>query len=531
MKTEYFPFAITNQFADTDIAYAEQDPNLANFFKYAPKLEEFARVIEDKSKDPIDRKLLQSVLRDQYQNYSTDITQAKAQIDLLDKETTFTVTTAHQPCLFTGPLFFIYKVISAVKLASQLKERYPENDILPVLVLGGEDHDFEEMNHAYVFGRRIEWANDETGSVGRMSTASLKDVLLELKEVLGSSPQAISIYEPLEACFKAHTRYDVALADWINHLLGHLGFIIVRMDDDRLKRKAIDLFREELTNQPSAELVQKVQGQMEASGIKPQAFVREINLFYLTSNQRERIVLENGHYSILNTDLNFSPSELIEHLQSHPDRFSPNVVMRPIYQEAILPNLAYIGGGGELAYWLERKTQFEHFGVNFPVLVRRDSFLWIDRGTNKKIGKLDIPLELFFLRQDRIVSRYLKAHAENEFQLKQEKTRVEKIFEDIAGKAKDIDPTLVRTVEAEGKNVIKGIEHLESKLRKAEKQRHEVAIKQIESVVDKILPEGKPQERHTNFLTFYSRMGNDFFDAIFDRADPLDMRLKVILEE
>ena len=160
-----------------------------------------------------------------------------------------------------------------------------------------------------------------------------------------------------------------------------------------------------------------------------------------------------------------------------------------------------------MAYWLERKSQFEHFGVNFPVLVRRDSFLWIDRGTNKKINKLDIPLELFFLRQDRIVSRYLKAHAENEFQLKQEKIEVEKIFQEIANKAKEIDPTLVRTVEAEGVNVIKGMEHLEGKLRKAEKQRHEVALKQIESVIDKVLPDGKPQERHTNFLTFYSRLG------------------------
>ncbi|MDH3651059.1 MAG: bacillithiol biosynthesis cysteine-adding enzyme BshC [Saprospiraceae bacterium] len=530
MKTEFFPFSVTNQFADTDVAYAEQDERLRSYYKYTPRLSSFQEVIEDKSKDPIDRDLLQSVLSEQYDVITSDTSQAAKQIEKLGKASTFTITTAHQPCLFTGPVFFIYKVMSAIKLARLLKSEYASYDFVPVLVLGGEDHDFDEMNHANIFNKRIEWQNNETGSVGRMSTDSVKGALKDLQDILGNSPFAQTIHSDLEKCLSAHVRYDVAMADWINHLLGSYGVIILRMDHMDLKRKAISLFTEELTNQPSAALVQDAQSELEQAGIKAQAYVREINLFYLTETKRERIVLEEGEYAVLNSDIRFTSNELMEHLSSHPDRFSPNVVLRPLYQEIILPNLAYIGGGGELAYWLERKTQFEHFGINFPMLVRRDSLLWLDKGTQKKMLKLNLTIDQFFLRKDRIISQFLKSHAAHEFQLKDEKGKIVDLFAEIATKAGNVDPTLVSTVEAEAKNQIKSLEHLEAKLKKAEKQRHEIEIKQIENIVDKLMPDGRPQERHENFLSFFTRLEYRFFDAVLAAADPLDMQLKVIHE-
>jgi bacillithiol biosynthesis cysteine-adding enzyme BshC len=529
MTVTTLPFEEIPQFSGRDKAYTLQDPKLRPFYKYPARLDTIARVIEDKSRENSPRELLVSVLRQQYSELER--TPAIDQhIESLLKPSTFTVVTAHQPALFTGPLYFIYKIISTIHLAKAISVANPSVKVVPVMISGGEDHDFEEINHAHLFGKKLVWENQEGGSVGRMSTASLQPLLDELVQLLGESDTAQTLREKLEGAFRRHEIYGRAMQAFVNSLFKDHGLLVINMDHPELKRHFIPHMRRELLEQASQALVGQTQAELESLGFSAQAFARPVNLFYLSEGMRERIELENGVYSVVNTDLTFTESALLEELEAHPERFSPNVVMRPLYQESILPNLAYIGGGGELAYWLERKRQFEHFGINFPMLVRRNSVVWIDGNSAKRMEKLGLDLNALLGDTEDLVKTWVHEKSEQELSLSAEKQALSKLFESIVQKAEATDPTLAGAVKAEEARQIKSLEQLEVRLVRAQKQRFETEINQLRGLKEKLFPGNGLQERYDNFIPHYLRNGETFFDVLLENLDPLRTDLIVIQE-
>lgn len=515
------------QFSDRDVAYATADERLRPFYKYDVKLETFAQVIEDKAKDPIDRKLLVDQLQLQYEQLPAKEA-VNAQIEKLKADNTFTVITAHQPSLFTGPLYFIYKICSTINLAKQLNEHYPEQHIVPVFITGGEDHDFEEINHTMLFGKKLEWHNEEAGAVGAMSTKTLAPVLAELKEILGDRETAQSIYARLEKAFSSHATYGMATVAFVHDLFGDQGLIVADMAKPAYKRAFLPYIRKEIFEQLSQPLVEQAQSELETAGFSAQAHAREINFFYLRDGLRERITYENGQYKVLNTDYVFSQEELEAELEAHPEFFSPNVVMRPVFQELIMPNLAYIGGGGELAYWLERKAQFAAFGLNFPMLIRRNSVLWIDKGNQKKLNKAGVTIDQLFGDVELFIRDFVEQNSENELSLDDELKQLEQIFQSISEKAKQIDPNLAKAVQAEHARQSKTIENLEGRIRRTEKQRFDVTINQIRSLKDKLFPANGLQERKDNFLNIYLQEGEEMFNILIDELNPLEEGMVII---
>ncbi len=228
----------------------------------------------------------------------------------------------------------------------------------------------------------------------------------------------------------------------LHELLGKYGLVVVDMNDPSLKRHFIPVIQAELQEQTAFHLVNQTIAQLNQLGFKTQAAPREINLFYMKPGLRQRIVLEGGTYQVLQTNLSFSEAEILAELDQHPERFSPNVVLRPLYQEMILPNLAYIGGGGELAYWLERRSLFQHFNIAFPVLLRRNSVLWLDRDAQKKLGKFGFSAEQFFEDTEQLVRQYIETNASGDVSLAQEINHLRQVYDQIAAKANAIDPTL-----------------------------------------------------------------------------------------
>lgn len=531
MKVLRIPFNEVEQFAPTDVAFAQMDKNLLQFAHYTPELSSFGQAIEDKKRDVVDRSLLVDVLTKQYEAYTTPGQAAMRQIGLLKLENTFTVVTAHQPVLFTGPAFVAYKILSTIKLTRLLQEAYSGYHFVPVFVAGGEDHDFEEMDHTSLYGKTIRWENDETGSVGRMSTESLKPALAALKEILGTSPDAEEIVRLFEKTHSHHKTYGPAFADLINGLFGHLGLVVINMDEPRLKATMTNIFQDELLHHHSATYVRTTQKSLEETGFGAQTYARDINLFYLDKGIRNRIEKTGEIYQVVDTNLKFTRDEILQKLKEHPEQFSPNVIVRPLFQEKILPNLAYVGGGGELAYWLERKQQFDFFGINFPVLVRRDSVLWIDKGTVKKMQKLGLDVPDFFQSEVSQIKEYVAQHAEHEFSLEEEKKALEKLWLQIEDKAGFIDPTLKAAAAAEGKNQIKSLEKVEDRLRRAEKQKHEIAINQIKNIREKLYPGGGLQERVANYLEFYLRDPDHYYELLLEHLNPLDMQLKIFIDD
>lgn len=520
MQKSLLPYSSISQLSKTDLAYATLEPALEPFYRYAPLPENFHKAIRDRAGVNTPRELLVHVLEEQY-DALPDISPVRDQIKALLHADTYTVTTAHQPSLLLGPLYFIYKAITTINLAEAVQKETGKR-IVPVFVLGSEDHDLEELNHIRLFNKTITWEPNLGGSVGLMPAATLAPVLDELKPILGETENAQALWTIIERAYRQSATFADATQALLHALLGRFGLVVFNMSHPDLKRLFIPVMRAELTEQASNRLVSATIEQLHAKGFKTQAMPREINLFYISPGHRERIVLEDVMYKVLHLDKSFTREEILGELEAHPERFSPNVVLRPLYQEMILPNLAYVGGGGELAYWLERRAQFEHFGIPYPILVRRNSVLWVDKDAIKRSLKFGFPIARYFDDTDALVRAYVEAQADAEVSLAAEIADLHRIFEHIAQKAVAIDPTLEKAVRADEVKTAGQLQQWESRLMRAEKQKHEVSINQLRALKEKLFPGNGLQERSDNFIPYYLKYGDRFLDELKANLDPFD---------
>jgi len=513
-----------------DLAFINQDERLHEFVGRWASEAAFQQAIEQKKKHQIDRKLLVKVLQEQYSNTETSLL-TNQNIESLLSEDTFTVITAHQPSLFTGPLYYIYKIASIIKLSLKLKKVYQKHNFVPVFISGGEDHDFEEINHLQVYNKQVNWEHTASGSVGRISIEGVEDASKQLFDILGQGEQATEISSIIKnAISKADSYADVNF-HIINTLFKKFGLVYLNMDNADLKRAFIPIIKDELENQSTFTIVNKTIGELEEIGFKGQAKPREINLFYLDDGIRDRIILEDGKYKTVNTDLSWDIEEMMSMVNESPEKFSPNVLLRPLYQETILPNLAYVGGGGEIAYWTERAQQFKHYNIPFPLLIRRNSVLQVSKGNQKQIGKTQLSLTDFIQPEQNIIQYFLDSFVKEDIDLSAFKEKINTAFAEMAEKAKQIEEPLSKFVLAESSKQIKVINHIEAKLKKALKSKNEIQLNKLSSIRQKLFPNGGLQERHDNFTMYYASQGQAWIDSLVENLDPLDRRFLLAVEE
>src|SRR5690606_30388230 len=269
-------------------------------------------------------------------------------------------------------------------LAKQLKSQYPACDFVPIYWMATEDHDFDEINFFNFKGKKFRWDRESGGPVGRMDTSGLDEVLRLFAMELGDGTNAEKIRELFENAYPNNTNLADATRYLANALFGQHGLVILDADSAELKRIFIPYMQRELIHQIAYNSVTTSIERLQNYNI--QVNPREINLFYIEDHIRERIVFQDGGYIINNTDIRFNTAEILAELEKHPEKFSPNVITRPLYEEVLLPNLCYIGGGGEIAYWLELKAYFDQMDVTFPILLVRSSVLL---ATSKQASKAD----------------------------------------------------------------------------------------------------------------------------------------------
>ena len=518
------------QFSKRDIAYQVNNDEFAQFYEYKPELDSFEQKINDRKKHPIDRKLLTEVLADQYQNISIS-TASKNNIASLSNENTFTIVTAHQLSLLTGPLYYITKIVSCIRLTQKLKAQYKDYNFVPVFVHGGEDHDFEEVDHMHLFGKTLKWNSKETGPVGRFSKEGLQGVIDELKELLTREQHYAYIENILDGSFNEATDYKGFVIRLVQALFNEHGLIQLNMDNPKLKRAFIPIIKKELTERASQELVQVQQDKLDQLGYKSQAHPRDINLFLLDEGSRDRITFEDNKYHIVDKNQSYTESEILNILNTSPERFSPNVVVRPLYQEYILPNLAYVGGGGELAYWLERKTQFKFYNISYPILVRRDSILILDKSSIKQIQKLEFKKEDIFQSNDEMIHQFIHAQTDDNIDLSKYIAQNNQIFKDLSKLAQAADPSLKNWVLSEQTKQEKVINQIEGRIKRAYKSREEINVNKITKLKDKLFPNNGMQERYDNSLPWIAKYGQDYISALMKHLNPLDKSFKIITIE
>lgn len=522
MKVTTIPLLETGYFGGLTKAYLNNEESLSSFYNHYFDLENFEKAIEERMHFDTDRAKLSEVLREQHVSFFEELPGLEANINLLNDKHTFTVTTGHQICLATGPLYFIYKIASAIHLCRKLKVKYPSYNFIPVYWMATEDHDFEEINHIHLFNKKISWNIATQGATGRIQMSDIQPFLNEIREIIGDKISETNAFEAVLKAYENNTNLAEATRSLVLRLFGDKGLLVLDADHASLKQSFKDIIKKDIIEQVSFEAVSSTITQLVSLNLikeeKIQVKPRNINFFYLKDNLRNRIILQDGVYSVKETAITFTAQQLLQEIEEFPERFSPNVIMRPVYQERILPNLVYIGGAGELSYWFELKKVFEAHQVFFPMLALRNSFLWIDSKQAEKLMQLGIANSEIFESVDVLTAKILKHIGIAELQFGDEQVMVSTLFDQLKTKISAVDSTLGATVEAEKHKVLKSLEVLEQKTAKAQKNKHEISLNQLKKIKENLFPEGGLQERYENILWLNMKFGNDLIEQLIELA-------------
>lgn len=518
MQHKKIPLADTKAFTPFFLDYLLQKDALRPFYHRFPLVQNFKDQIAEKARSfpPENREILVRTLQEQYRDVAAPDA-VKNNILSLAGQNTFTVTTGHQLNIFTGPLYFVYKIVTVINACRKLKQAYPAFHFVPVYWMASEDHDFEEIKYFRLYGKKYVWETTQKGAVGRFATNGIK-------ELVNQVPGDVGIFR--EAYTKNKTLAG-AVRYYVNALFGPEGLVVLDADNRDLKRILRPVIEKDIFDHTTLDLVSKTNEDLSALGYKTQVHCRDINFFYLDGEVRSRIEKRDGRYSVLDTSLSFSEDELKKLVNDAPEKFSPNVVLRPLYEEMILPNLAYVGGPAEVVYWLQLKNVFDHFQVTFPMLMPRNFGMVLDHTVQRKLEKTGLPVTQFFEDKNYLFNHWILKNSRNDLTVGQERAVIQEIYNQLKKRAEAIDITLGPFAGAEGTRALNSLEKIERKLLRAARRLHADKLRHIEVVKDTLFPNGALQERTDNFLNFYQR-DNQFISKLIEHFDPFDYQFNVL---
>ncbi|HEV8515143.1 MAG TPA: bacillithiol biosynthesis cysteine-adding enzyme BshC, partial [Cyclobacteriaceae bacterium] len=383
--------------------------------------------------------------------------------------------------------------------------------------MASEDHDYNEIKSFRLNGKKYSWETDQTGAVGRFDPKSLSKLAEEL-------PGNVSIFK---TAYSKNKTLAAATRSYVNELFGAEGLLVVDADDRELKSLFAKVIYDDLFEHTSKKLVEEKNQQLEALGYHPQVFARDINFFYLDNGIRQRIEQHQNGFSIVDTALKFSAKEIEVLITNEPEKFSPNVILRPLYQEVILPNLAYAGGPAEVVYWLQLKGVFDYFKIPFPILMPRNFAAVMNEPVQRKFEKTGLELKDLFEEKNFLFNHWIAKNSTANLSLGNELKEAEAIFKKVKEQASTIEPTLRQHADAQTKRMIQALEVIEQKMLRAEKRKQSDKLRQLEAVKDFLFPNGSPQERADNFLNFYQQ-DPQFVQKLIQHFDPFDFRFNIL---
>lgn len=478
------------------------------------------QILDKDQSGTFNRKLLKTVLMDQYASIDIASRYPRVHDAILEigDENAMTVVTGHQLCLFTGPLYFIYKIVNTIRLAEELSER-TKRRVVPIFWMATEDHDFDEVNHVWLGDLKYEWKRESGDAVGRLSTDGIESVVDEVQRVVDSSLPVEKLLDLFRRCYRPGQTLAAATRELVTELFGNKGLVIIDGDDSRLKSELIPVFESELVGGFSQEAMgrgPKVLDDVYHQQVTP----RDINLFYLKDGMRYRLTRRHSTIYAVDSEYSWSQEDVVKELHNHPERFSPNVVLRPVYQEYILPNLAYIGGGGELAYWLQLKPVFDALTIPMPVLRLRNSVGFIRRKVVHKMDKLELGVTDLAAAQFEARRDYFRERIQLDDRLSETKAFAQKTFDSMFKLAAEVDPSLKGTAEAYNARQQHLLDNFEKKILRSEQRRHADVTRMFEEVYAEAFPGGGLQERRDTYITLVERFGPDVLELLYDELDP-----------
>jgi bacillithiol biosynthesis cysteine-adding enzyme BshC len=458
----------------------------------------------------------------------TEITSQLHDLDLTEKQkdnlrklsldNAVTITTGHQLNLMTGPLYFLYKILHVIKLCESMNEKQKEFHFIPMFWMATEDHDFEEINHFYFQGNKIEWEGGYKDFTGEIPTSEIKKVLYDFYESLKYFPRGNELRKIIEKSYFSENTLADATRALVHELFKEYGLLFIDGNSESLKKLLIPYVQDDIEEQRSfhsiSQTVEKLKPQY-----KIQVNPRKINFFYHENRERNRIDETNGKYYILGTCKNFNREDLLAELKTHPGKFSPNALLRAVYQEVILPNVAYVGGNAEIAYWLELKQYFDIQKIPFPVLIPRNSVLLITEEQKKKMDKFRWKEEELFLPKEKIIRSLVEQNSTIRFDFSKYENQLNELFDNLLAEAEQTDPSWKNMILAQQKKQLNGLKNINKRFYKAEKLNHKEIVSNFEKLYSTLFPYGTWQERTENFSYYYAIKGKDFIKLLYEKLD------------
>lgn len=526
-KTEHIDYKDTGCFSSLVIDYLAGNERVKQFYSHPVSIQGIKAAIEARKVFNTDRQLLADQLTQQYKGLTASA-RVKENIKSLLDENTFTICTAHQPNIFTGHLYFIYKIIHAIKLADYLKKQLPDNNFVPVFYMGSEDADLEELGHIFLNGDKLEWKTKQTGAVGRMKVDdSLIKLIDTIEGEIANQSQGKELIDLIRKSYTKGTAIQDATFALVNELFGEYGLVVLLPDNPALKKQMTAIFKNDLYTHTPYEIVTATSQKLSVH-YKSQAYPREINLFYLKDDIRNRIIKKKEVFYVEDTTIKFTKEEIREELKEHPERFSPNVILRGLYQEIILPNIAFIGGGGEIAYWLQMKDIFELYKIPYPVLILRNSFEIIEHSMKELMDKLGITPNNIFKSEQELLNELVRKRSKLPLSLDKERKQVEEAYNKIMSSTAKTEKSLAQHAEALKTKALKQIDKLEKKILKAEKKKFEAEHRQVQKLKNRLFPKGQLQERVENFIPYYSKWGSEFINEIHNNSLTIEQKFCIL---
>jgi bacillithiol biosynthesis cysteine-adding enzyme BshC len=484
---------------------------------------------------------LSAIINNQYSSLQSISNKTVRNIELIDKEKTITVVTGQQLGILGGPLYTIYKIITAIRLANQLTERYDEFKFVPVFWLEGDDHDFNEVRSINLFDNENQVINigykevidddDAKQSIGKINfDEALNEFFSKYESSLRDSDFKIELLTKLKECYQVGKSFKQSFKEFIYWLFDEYGLVIFDPQDVEVKSLLKPIFKKEVNDFAiHAQKLIQVSAKLEEL-YHAQVKVKPVNLFYHTDEGRYSVEPVEDIFKLRRKRKQFTKDEILTEIENFPDKFSPNVLLRPICQDFLFPTGFYIGGPSEIAYFAQVTPLYDFYNIVSPIIFPRSSATILEKNVASGLDKYDLSMNDIFLGLDELKEKVIASLSENNIEIAFEEAskEIELTFDKIKENLFAIDKTLVDSSGRYKDRIMSSIAELKSKATKAQETKHETTIRQLTRLSNLLYPLGNLQEREINFTYFYNKYGKDFIRKVYDDISVSEFEHQVI---
>ncbi len=470
------------------------------------------------------------LLKKQNQEFGCGL-QTLEKIDWLLERRACAVVTGQQTGLFGGPLFTVYKALTAIKLAERLN-RTCEGCHVPVFWLASDDHDFRETNHVQILDKSnqpavLTYESHPAETKLPLSAIEIGDeirnLIQQLADMTHPSDFKQDVLAQLADAYAPGVTFPVAFGKWLMALLRPFGIIMIDASDSRIKALGKALFAKEISEgSPSSQAAVRASEVLLKQGYHNQVHLSGdfLNLFY-AAPERESIARKGNTFVIKNSNESLTQSELLQRLQDTPEAFSPNVLLRPLYQDALLPTVAYVAGPSEGAYYAQMKGIYREFDMPMPIIFPRKSLTLLEGKIEKVLEKYNLQVADFWGDVEVLVTKIARANLPEDLESRIQNAAlcVTENIHALEQVVADFDPTLADFVKNSSGRILGQIEGIEKKILQAYKKRDDVLRQQLYKASHSLYPRNQPQERQLNIVPYLFRHGFGFIDQLYEGMD------------